>query len=253
MVIALAGEKTAEFTAQVSERLGRLRPGRVVLQPDLLAMFGSGTHRLDGYGLIAGTGSIAASDPGWCAPPGGRRPRLAARRCRQRLSGSGTRWPGRWCPRWTAGTADRADAAGAGGARDRGARLRGRRGAAAWCPRCMRGARCSCRSSPRSPSRLPRIRSPGRFSAGRPRRWPTLGHRARAPVTGPVVVGGSVVIRGFLAGPPICAIRLGLPDDAVPVEDGVVGAAVLALRGRRESRSTRNAVRHGSARAERSV
>ena len=60
VVIALAGEKTAAFSAQVSERLGRLGLGRVVLQPDLLAMFRSGTYRLDGYGLIAGTGSIAA-------------------------------------------------------------------------------------------------------------------------------------------------------------------------------------------------
>ena len=58
--IAMAGEKTDAFSAQLSECLGRLGLGRVVLQPDLLAMFHSGTHRLDGYGLIAGTGSIAA-------------------------------------------------------------------------------------------------------------------------------------------------------------------------------------------------
>src|SRR5918993_2322946 len=58
--IAMAGEKTDAFSTQLSECLGRLGPSRVVLQPDLLAMFHSGTHRLDGYGLISGTGSIAA-------------------------------------------------------------------------------------------------------------------------------------------------------------------------------------------------
>ena len=50
-------------------------------------------------------------------------------------------------------------------------------------------------------------------------------------LTGPVVVGGSVMIRGFLAGPADLRDRLGLPDDVVPVDDGVVGSAVLALRG----------------------
>ena len=39
------------------------------------------------------------------------------------------------------------------------------------------------------------------------------------------------MIRGFLAGPPDLRDRLRLPDDVVPVDDGVVGAAVLALRG----------------------
>ena len=40
---------------QVSERLGRLGVGRVVLQPDMWPCFISGTTELDGYGLIAGT------------------------------------------------------------------------------------------------------------------------------------------------------------------------------------------------------
>jgi N-acetylglucosamine kinase-like BadF-type ATPase len=47
---------------------------------------------------------------------------------------------------------------------------------------------------------------------------------------GPVVLGGSVLVRGFLAGPAELRDRLQLPPEAVTASDGVVGAAVLALR-----------------------
>ena len=60
VVLALAGERTEAFVTQLAERIGRLGLGPVVLEPDLLAMFHSGTPRLEGYGMVAGTGSIAA-------------------------------------------------------------------------------------------------------------------------------------------------------------------------------------------------
>jgi len=50
-------------------------------------------------------------------------------------------------------------------------------------------------------------------------------------LAGPLVVGGSVMVRGVLLAPTLRA--LALPDGAavLPVSDGVVGAAVMALRG----------------------
>ena len=61
------------------------------------------------------------------------------------------------------------------------------------------------------------------------RRWNC---RTEPGLTGPVVVGGSALVRGYLAGPADLQDRLGLPtDEVVAVSDGVVGAAVLTLRG----------------------
>jgi N-acetylglucosamine kinase-like BadF-type ATPase len=59
-LLAMAGEKTAAFRQQVSGRLAALGVGEVVLEHDLLGMFHSGTAALDGYALIAGTGTVAA-------------------------------------------------------------------------------------------------------------------------------------------------------------------------------------------------
>jgi glucosamine kinase len=56
----------------------------------------------------------------------------------------------------------------------------------------------------------------------------------RAPdLPGPVVVGGSVIVRGMLAAPPSLQAELVPPaggDPVIPVSDGLVGAAVLVLR-----------------------
>jgi glucosamine kinase len=59
-LIAMAGEKTAAFREQVVGRLAGLGLSEVVLDPDLLGMFHSGTPARDGYALIAGTGAVAA-------------------------------------------------------------------------------------------------------------------------------------------------------------------------------------------------
>ena len=51
-------------------------------------------------------------------------------------------------------------------------------------------------------------------------------------LSSPVVVGGSVIVRGMLAAPPALQAEL-VPlvgDHVIPVSDGLVGAAVLVLR-----------------------
>jgi N-acetylglucosamine kinase-like BadF-type ATPase len=56
----------------------------------------------------------------------------------------------------------------------------------------------------------------------------------RAPdLHGPVVVGGSIIVRGMLAAPASLQAELAPPaggDPVIPVSDGLVGAAVLVLR-----------------------
>jgi hypothetical protein len=56
----------------------------------------------------------------------------------------------------------------------------------------------------------------------------------RAPeLAGPVVVGGSVIVRGMLTAPSGLRSELIPPaggDPVIPVSDGLVGAAVLVLR-----------------------
>ena len=51
-------------------------------------------------------------------------------------------------------------------------------------------------------------------------------------LSGPLVAGGSVIVRGMLAAPPSLRAEL-VPlgnDHVIPVSDGLVGAAVLVLR-----------------------
>jgi N-acetylglucosamine kinase-like BadF-type ATPase len=226
--IALAGEKTEAFSTQLSECLGRLGPGRVVLQPDLLAMFHSGTHRLDGYGLIAGTGSIAA--------------RVRDGRLHRVVGGRG----------WLLGDAGSGFWIGHRVARAVVAALDGQGPPTALTSSVLTALRIDATSEPalprvvsalyaRRPVQLSEL-APLAFSAAEdPVAQAILDQAAAAladllatvrepSLTGPVVVGGSVMIRGFLAGPPDLRVRLGLPDDVVPVDDGVVGSAVLALR-----------------------
>lgn len=59
-VIALAGAPSAEFAARLSERFAPLGfDGRVLLEPDLLGTYYSGTIAQEGSALIAGTGAVA--------------------------------------------------------------------------------------------------------------------------------------------------------------------------------------------------
>ena len=230
VVIAMAGEQTAAFSAQVSECLGRLGLDRVVLQPDLLAMFGSGTYRLDGYGLIAGTGSISA--------------RIRDGALHRVVGGRG----------WLLGDAGSGYWIGHQVARSVVSALDGQGPPTALTALVLTALGISTAASG---SALPQVvsalyaRRPVQLSEFAPFAFAVaedpvaraildgaaaaladLLATVREPaLTGPVVVGGSVMIRGFLAGPPDLRERLRLPDDVVPVDDGAVGAAVVALRG----------------------
>ncbi len=60
-LIALAGSESAQFRHAVAALIGPLGfEGGVATEPDLAGMFFSGTFRQHGYGLIAGTGAVAA-------------------------------------------------------------------------------------------------------------------------------------------------------------------------------------------------
>lgn len=61
IVVAMAGKSGGLPDARISERLAELGVrGRLELESDLLAMFCSGTASPDGYALAAGTGAVAA-------------------------------------------------------------------------------------------------------------------------------------------------------------------------------------------------
>ena len=60
VTIALAGEDTTLFHDAVNRRLGPLGFAAIDVQPDLVAMFHSGTPELDGYAVVSGTGAVAA-------------------------------------------------------------------------------------------------------------------------------------------------------------------------------------------------
>jgi N-acetylglucosamine kinase-like BadF-type ATPase len=228
VVIAMAGEQTAEFSAQVAERLARLGP--VVLQGDLLAMFHSGTHRMDGYAVIAGTGSIAArvrdgrldrvvGGRGWLLGDAGSGFWIGHRVARAVVSALDGQGPE------TALTplvlAELGIAAGPAGAA---------------LPQVVSAlyARRPVQLSQFAPLAFAVAEDPvaGKILSGAAAALADLLATVQQPaLTGPVVLGGSVLVRGFLAGPSAWRDRLGLPSgEVVVVSDGVVGAAVLALR-----------------------
>ncbi|QNE48216.1 hypothetical protein F1C58_15795 [Glaciihabitans sp. INWT7] len=61
VVIALAGSATPPFITLLESRLAALGlAGRTIIEPDLLGTFCSGTPLTEGYAVIAGTGTIAA-------------------------------------------------------------------------------------------------------------------------------------------------------------------------------------------------
>ena len=236
-VIALAGEKTAAFGEQVSAGLGPLGFGPVILEPDLLGIFGSGTHLPDGYAMVAGTGTSAA--------------RIVAGRLDRVAGGRG----------WLLGDAGGGFWIGHQVARAVASALDGQSPPTALTERVLTTAGVA----PPSDSPEDRVRAlkqlvsvlyswrPVQLSRFAPVAFDVpedpvaldilvaastaladLLSAVRVPdLAGPVIVGGSVLIRGILAAPPGVRDRLVLPGDAaefVPVADGVVGAAVLALR-----------------------
>ena len=241
-VVAMAGEQSDAFRTEVTERLAAYGVQRVVLEHDLLALFCSGTPSADGYALIAGTGTVAARVVGGdlAAVVGGRGWLLG--------DAGGGFWIGRRVARAVVAALD------------------GQAAPTALTPLVLSTLGIDTRSSdPEGPvGRAAAIRqvvstvyarrpvalaelAPLAFAAAdaddptaraivvaASQSLADLLDAVRVPeLTGPVVVGGSVVVRGILDAPAALAAQLVPPARGAPVvgvPDGLVGAAVLALR-----------------------
>ena len=225
-VLALAGEKTAAFGEQVSARLGALGFRPVILEPDLLGIFHSGTHVRDGYAMVAGTGTSAI--------------RIAGDRLDRVAGGRG----------WLLGDAGGGFWIGHQVARAVVSALDGQGPPTALTERVLTTAGVNdlkglvstlyswrpvelSRFAPLA-FQVPEDPVAGDILVAASAALTDLLAAVQVPgLAGPTVVGGSVLIHGLLAAPPEVRERLVLPSDAaefVPVVDGVVGAAVLAYR-----------------------
>lgn len=235
-VIAMAGEQTQAFHDQLSVRLRGLGVRRLSLQPDLLGIFHSGTHELQGYALIAGTGSVAARvrDGRLDRVVGGRGWLLGD-------AGSGF-WIGRRIARAVISALDGQGATTA--LTDLVLQARGIEPPTSAEDRFRALRQLVSLTYAHPPGRLAEL-APLAFRAYEDPVARDILVAASAAlaelltvvqvpaVTGPVVVGGSVLVQGMLGAPPDLRRLLTLPAGDVPitpVPDGVVGAAVLALR-----------------------
>jgi glucosamine kinase len=236
-LIAMAGEKTAAFRANVSRRLAALGVRDVVLEHDLLGVFHSGTAALDGYVLIAGTGTVAARTRA------GRLDRVTGGKGWLLGDAGGGFWIGHAVARAVVAALDGQQqdtvltglVLGAMGIKADTDTLAGRAEAL---------RQLVSRVYARPPIALANF-APLAFTAHEDRvTRPILvdasaaladllsGVRSR-DLPGPVVVGGSVIVLGMLAAPPSLRTELVPPagaDPVIPVSDGLVGAAVLVLR-----------------------
>jgi glucosamine kinase len=236
-LIAMAGERTPAFRKQVVSRLAALGVRQVVLEHDLLGIFHSGTAALDGYALIAGTGTVAA--------------RIREGQLDRVVGGKG----------WLLGDAGGGFWIGHAVARAVVASLEGQGQDTALTGLVLKATGieadmttlAGCREAlrqlvsalyARPPISLAEF-APLAFAAhedhvARPilvAASAALGDllsAVRAPdLSGPVVVGGSIIVRGMLAAPASLQadlVPLAGGDPVIPVSDGLVGAAVLVLR-----------------------
>jgi glucosamine kinase len=235
--LALAGQRSPTFLDLVTGRLATTGVSRVVLQPDLLGIFHSGTHELEGYALIAGTGSIAA--------------RVAGGQLVHVVGGRGWLLGDKGSGFWIGHQVARAVVAALDGQADPTALTDLVLGAVGIEPpgdagtdrvRALRELVALVYS--RAPVQLADF-APVAFQAHTdPTARAILVEASAAladlmsvlrvaPLTGPIVAGGSVLVRGLLAAPAELQSVLTPPAGAttlIPVADGVVGAAVLALR-----------------------
>jgi glucosamine kinase len=236
-LIAMAGEKTAAFRDHVSARLGVLGIRDIVLGHDLLGIFHSGTPALDGYALIAGTGTVAARIRE------GRLDRVAGGRGWLLGDAGGGFWIGHAVARAVVAALD-----GQGPSTALTGLVLEAMGIAAHTD-SFAGRAEALRQLVSALYALPPIAlaefAPLAFAAhddhvARPilvsgsAALADLLSAVRAPdLPGPTVVGGSVIVRGMLPAPPSLQTKLVSPagaDAVIPVTDGLVGAAVLVLR-----------------------
>ena len=236
-LIAMAGEKTSAFREQIVARLAALGIGEVVLEHDLLAMFHSGTAALDGYALIAGTGTVAARIRG------GRLDRVVGGRGWLLGDAGGGFWIGHAVARAVVASLD---------GQGQGTELTGLvleamgidadTSTLAGSAEAQRQLVSALYAQP--PISLAEF-APLAFAAhedpvartiliGASAALADLLSAVRTPdLSGPVVVGGSIIVRGMLAAAPSLQAELVSPageDDVISVADGLVGAAVLVLQ-----------------------
>jgi glucosamine kinase len=236
-LIAMAGEKTPDFREQVVSRLAGLGVRDVVLGHDLLGIFHSGTAAQDGYALIAGTGTVAARIRG------GQLDRVAGGKGWLLGDAGGGFWIGHAVARAVVASLDGQgevtaltdlvlDTTG----------IAGNTTTAAGRAEALRQLVSALYARP--PISLAEF-APLAFAAhedhvarpilvGASAALADLLSAVRASdLLGPVVVGGSIIVRGMLAAPTSLQAELIPPaagDHVIPVSDGLVGAAVLVLR-----------------------
>jgi glucosamine kinase len=236
-LIAMAGEKTTAFRERVMSRLAELGVREVVLGHDLLGIFHSGTAALDGYALVAGTGTVAARIRG------GQLDRVVGGKGWLLGDAGGGFWIGHAVARAVVASLD-----GQGKATALTDLVLDAMGIAANMT-TVAGRTEALRKLvsalyARPPISLAEF-APLAFAAhedgvarpilvGASAALADLLSAVRAPdLPGPVVVGGSIIVRGMLAAPPGIKAELVPPaggDALIPVSDGLVGAAVLVLR-----------------------
>jgi N-acetylglucosamine kinase-like BadF-type ATPase len=233
----MAGEKTTTFREQVSSRLAALGLAHVVLEHDLLGIFHSGTAALEGYALIAGTGTVAARIRG------GRLDRVTGGKGWLLGDAGGGFWIGHSVARAVVASLDgqEQDTALTGpvlhavGIEADTDTLAGRTealrqlvsGLYARPPISLADLAPLAFAAHEDPVARPIL-------VGASAALADLLSAVRAPdLRGPVVVGGSVIVRGMLAAPSGLQAELAPPaggDPVIAVSDGLVGAAVLVLR-----------------------
>jgi glucosamine kinase len=235
-LIAMAGEKTAAFREDVVSRLAALGVSEVVLDHDLLGIFHSGTAALDGYALIAGTGTVAARIRA------GRLDRVAGGKGWLLGDAGGGFWIGHAVARAVVAALDGQgpDTALAGlvlgsmGIRTEINPVAERAGTLRQLVSAIY-ARPHIALADFAPLAFTAHEDPvaREILVAASAALANLLAAVRAPdLPGPVVVGGSVLVHGMLAAPPGLQAEL-VPlvgDSVIPVSDGLVGAAVLVLR-----------------------
>ena len=236
-LVAMAGEKTAAFRVQVSDRLAALGLDHVALEHDLLGIFHSGTPARDGYALIAGTGTVAARIRG------GKLDRVVGGKGWLLGDAGGGFWIGHAVARAVVASLDgREQETALTGLVLQAMGIEADTGTLAGRAEALRQLVSGLYARP--PISLADF-APIAFAAHEdPVARPILINASAAladllsavrepDLSGPVVVGGSVIVRGILAAPPSLQAELVPPaggDPVVPVSDGLVGASVLVLR-----------------------